>query len=99
MELVDEEGQVLVSWTPDKAYDAVIISTPQIKEGSSYILKTGEVQTEIVMDGLSYTEGVREQPMGEPGQMAQEILNAMKRSICCGRISTTGYCFRDWMLI
>lgn len=79
MELVDEEGQVLVSWTPDKAYDAVIISTPQIKEGSSYILKTGEVQTEIVMDGLSYTEGVREQPMGEPGQKAQEIFKRYEK--------------------
>ena len=90
MELVDEEEQVLVSWTPDKAYDAVIISTPQIKEGSSYILKTGEVQTEIVMDGLSYTEGVREQPMGEPGQKAGNMQPGEKMEDIRGMQGTEG---------
>ena len=55
--LLDEAGEELVSFRPAKAYDAVIVSCPQLEEGGSYTLVTGSAETEVTMDSLIYSSG------------------------------------------
>ncbi len=52
--LTDESGNELFSWTPDVSYSSVLISIPELAEGSTYTLTTGETTTEIAMDSLIY---------------------------------------------
>lgn len=52
--LTDSSGTVLVSWQPDKAFDCVVLSCPDIQVGETYTLTAGDTVTEIVMDSLSY---------------------------------------------
>lgn len=39
--LVDENGRAVVSFTPDKAYQCVVITAPAIQQGGAYTLVTG----------------------------------------------------------
>ncbi len=55
--LSDSEGNELVSWISETSFDCVIISCPEITEGSSYLLTTGSDETQITMDSLIYTTG------------------------------------------
>lgn len=54
--LLDSEGSTLVAWTMEKSYNSVVVSCPEITSGGSYTLITGEISTEITMDGLIYGE-------------------------------------------
>ena len=42
--LKDSNGKVIASFTPSKQYTAVVISTPEIKKGSTYTLYSGETK-------------------------------------------------------
>ena len=55
--LSDSSGNQLVSWQPDKAYSCVVISCPEIAQGSTYTLTTGDSSTQITMDSLIYGSG------------------------------------------
>ncbi len=55
--LFSSEGRELLAWTMEKDYNSVVVSCPEIKCGSSYIVQTGEVSTEVTMDTLIYGEG------------------------------------------
>lgn len=55
--LLDSEGKELLAWTMQKSYNSVVISTPEIQAGSSYTVKTGDLSTEVTMEGLIYGEG------------------------------------------
>ena len=55
--LLDSEGSELVTWTMAKAYNSVVVSCPGIRSGSSYIVKTGDISTEVTMDSLVYGDG------------------------------------------
>ncbi|MDE7203677.1 MAG: carbohydrate-binding domain-containing protein [Lachnospiraceae bacterium] len=55
--LLDSEGSELIAWTAEKAYNSVVVSCPEIRSGSSYIVKTGDVSTEVTMDSLVYGDG------------------------------------------
>ena len=55
--LSDASGSSLITWVSDKAYDCVLISLPEIKEGSSYTLQAGNFSQEITMDTLLYGTG------------------------------------------
>ncbi len=55
--LSDSSGNQLVSWQPDKAYSCVVISCPEITQGSTYTLTTGDSSTQITMDSLIYGSG------------------------------------------
>lgn len=67
--LSDSSGNELVSWEADKAYNSVIISCPELTEGSSYTLTTDGTSTEITMDSLVYTSGGAGGDMNAPGDM------------------------------
>lgn len=55
--LLDSEGKELLAWTMQKSYNSVVVSTPEIKAGSSYTVKTGDLSTAVTMEGLIYGEG------------------------------------------
>lgn len=56
--LKDSSGSVIASWTPEKKYNCVIVSTPDVKSGSDYTLTTGggTAEKSITMDSNIYSE-------------------------------------------
>lgn len=50
--LKNSSGKTLATFTPDKAYDSVLVSTPDVKQGSSYTLVTGSAETTVSMASL-----------------------------------------------
>lgn len=73
--LKDSNGKEIVTFTPEKEYSSVVLSTPDIKKGESYTINLGsDVQT-IEMTSFIYGaggmngmhRGVGERP-GEPGE-------------------------------
>ncbi len=52
--LKDSSGNVLVTRTADQAFSCVIISHPDIKQGSTYTLTIGSSSTSITMSSLIY---------------------------------------------
>ncbi len=55
--LLDAEGNALISFAPQKDYDSLLLSCPQITQGSAYTVTAGDITTEVVMDSLVYGEG------------------------------------------
>lgn len=62
--LKNESGSELLSWTPDKSYECVIISCPEITEGASYTVTAGDDETLVTMESLVY--GAMAQMGGRP---------------------------------
>ena len=54
--LTDSDGNVVVSYSPEKAYNSVVISCPELKEGETYTLTTGDVTNTVTMSSLIYGE-------------------------------------------
>lgn len=52
--LKDSSGNEIISWEAEKAYDSVIISCPEITEGSEYTLVAGSGSVAVTMDSLVY---------------------------------------------
>lgn len=52
--LADSDGSELLSWQAEKAYSSVIVSCPELAQGDTYTLTTGEVETTVTMDSLVY---------------------------------------------
>lgn len=52
--LKDSSGNELISWTADTEYTSVIVSCPEITQGSTYTLTAGNSTQEITMDSLVY---------------------------------------------
>ena len=50
VELTDNEGNVIVSYTALKSYDCVIISTAEVESGATYTLTTSGTTTEVTAE-------------------------------------------------
>jgi hypothetical protein len=57
IKLLDSSGSVLLSYTPTKKYNCVVISCPKLLEGQSYTLVTGNTSNTITLDTLLYSNG------------------------------------------
>lgn len=68
--LTDESGKTLLTYTPVKSYNCVVLSCPELAVGNTYTVSAGEQSVEATMDSLIYgeTKGM-EGPggMGKPG--------------------------------
>ena len=65
LSLTDSSGTELVSWQPEKEYTSVIISCPEITQGSIYTLIADGNTMQITMDSLVYgSEGMGGGPQG-----------------------------------
>lgn len=56
--LKDESGENLVSYTPQKSYNSVVISTPKIEVSKTYTVSMAGTETSVTMDSLIYGEGM-----------------------------------------
>lgn len=66
--LTDSEGNVLVSFTPVREYNSIVISSAGLEEGGTYTLTTGSESSEITMSSLVYSEGQSQNGPGQGGQ-------------------------------
>lgn len=57
IKLTDNNGKSLISQKSNKEFSSVLISCPEIKKGSSYVLTAGSSSTNITMDSLIYGSG------------------------------------------
>ena len=58
LELVDEAGNVLVSFAPTKAYSSVALTAPGLAAGQTYSLRIGGTEAvSISMESTVYSEG------------------------------------------
>jgi hypothetical protein len=64
--LKDANGKVLISYTPEKAYQSVLISTPEMGIGSTYTLTAGKQTFEIEQTVIVTSNGNTE--TGGPGE-------------------------------
>jgi hypothetical protein len=67
--LTDKEGNVVVSYKPDKLYQSVVISTPKLTKGETYTLTCGSQTAELTLDSVVTSNG--QQGMSFPGMGGQ----------------------------
>lgn len=66
--VTDASGSVLAEFTPAKAYNCVIVSTPALKQGGTYTVTMGGESTDVTLDSLIYGSGGMGGGMGgQPG--------------------------------
>lgn len=65
--LKDTDGTVLVSYTPVRDFNSVVISCEELEEGAAYTLTTGSESEKITMSSLVYSEGQSMQGSGQGG--------------------------------
>lgn len=69
--LTDTDGNVLVTFSPEKSYNNVVISCPEIKSNGNYTLTAGTSSKRISMSGTLYgsgsSMGMGSGNMGGPG--------------------------------
>lgn len=66
--LTDSSGAEVISFTPEKKYNSILLSTPQIQQGETYILTAGGQENTVEMTGLVYGSGGMGGGMGAPGR-------------------------------
>lgn len=61
--IATEDGQEILSFVPTKAYQSVVLCSPELENGASYVVYTGGSSTGTVVDGLysggTYTGGTQ----------------------------------------
>ncbi|MDO4344685.1 MAG: carbohydrate-binding domain-containing protein, partial [Eubacteriales bacterium] len=62
--LQEENGDEIVSWQNTKAFQSVVITSPELKEGTTYILTAGEETAEVVAGEQPAGMMMRERPAG-----------------------------------
>lgn len=55
--LKDSEGNTILSYTPEKSYNSVVISHPGIQKDQTYTVEAGGQSTEVEMTAFVYGEG------------------------------------------
>jgi hypothetical protein len=55
--LKDSDGNSIISYTSEKTYNSVVISTPEVKKGSTYTLTAGSESQTVEMTDIIYGEG------------------------------------------
>jgi hypothetical protein len=55
--LVDADGNVIISVTPQKQYQSVLISTPDLLKDETYTLTCGDQTAEITLSGIATSNG------------------------------------------
>ncbi len=58
--LKTEDGEELLRFTPSKTYSTIMVSLPELTEGNTYLLTTGNEVTNITMDSSFYDDIKRE---------------------------------------
>ena len=67
--LADESGKVIASWTAEKTFSSVVISTPDMVTGASYVLTVGSDSQTIELTSVATSNGSSEMGGGTGGAM------------------------------
>jgi hypothetical protein len=51
-----EDGQEILTYVPEKTYQTVVLSSPELENGSTYVVYTGGTSSGTMTDGL-YADG------------------------------------------
>lgn len=62
VKLTDADGNVIISYTPDKQFQSVVISTPDLKKDGTYTITSGDQTAEVTLSSVSTSVG--QQSMG-----------------------------------
>ncbi len=62
--LTDESETVIFEFTAQKAFNAMVISCPELQVGGTYAITVGEESTQVTLESVIYGEGFS---MGQPG--------------------------------
>ncbi len=65
--LKDSKGNVIASFTPEKNFNSVVVSAPEIKQGGTYTLTAGSWSETVKMTSLVYGGGGQFGPGGQGG--------------------------------
>ena len=65
--LLDSSSTELLSWTAEKQYSSIIISTPEIQQGETYTITAGTTEQSITMDSLVYGSNAQGEMPGSNG--------------------------------
>ena len=65
--LLDSSSTELLSWTAEKQYSSIIISTPEIQQGETYTITAGTTEQSITMDSLVYGSNAQGEMPGNIG--------------------------------
>ena len=66
--LLDSSSTELLSWTAEKQYSSIIISTPEIQQGETYTITTGTAEQSVTMDSLVYGSNAQGEMPGNGGE-------------------------------
>lgn len=66
--LTDSSGGEVISFTPEKRYNSIVVSVPEIQQGETYTLTAGGQESTVEMTELIYGAGGMGGGMGAPGQ-------------------------------
>ncbi|MEQ2575417.1 carbohydrate-binding domain-containing protein [Mediterraneibacter faecis] len=66
--LLDSSSTELLSWTAEKQYSSIIISTPEIQQGETYTITAGAAEQSITMDSLVYGSNAQGEMPGNGGE-------------------------------
>ena len=67
--VTDEEGIVILSFTPECSFQAVSFSCSEMKAGSTYVLSAGSESETVMLDSMNVTLGtVGNGGMAQPGR-------------------------------
>ena len=66
--LFDSSSTELLSWTAEKQYSSIIISTPEIQQGETYAITAGTAEQSVTMDSLVYGSNAQGEMPGNGGE-------------------------------
>ena len=67
IQLTDESGNVLLTWQAEKAYECVVISSPDVQQGGTYTVTAGSSTQTVTMTSGIYGSGMGMGGMGGMG--------------------------------
>lgn len=65
--LLDSSSTELLSWTAEKQYSSIIISTQEIQQGETYTITAGTAEQSVTMDSLVYGNNAQGEMPGNNG--------------------------------
>ncbi len=65
--LTDSAGTTILTGTPDKSYQSLVLSSDKLSAGGTYTLTVGSQSTQITLMGNTYSNGGGAQGGGQPG--------------------------------
>ena len=66
VKIIDNTGNVVLSYTPDKDYQSVVFSCPNLENGK-YTVSAGDISDEITIDSVVTSNGSSSNRMGRKG--------------------------------